>query len=76
MKPYLPYLGIALLLVSIGGWVALAEDGHVDKEERIIRIEKYVEVEIQKLEDEEAIEEYTRELCDDGRLTGDICDED
>ncbi len=70
------YWWILLIGVGVGGWVAVAEDGHTDKEKRITRIEQYVEVEIQKQEDEKAVDEYRKELCDDGRLTGDICDEE
>ena len=75
MKQYLPYIGAALLIFAIGGWVVRAEDGHGEKEQRIQRIEKYVDVEIKKQEGEEEREKYRQELCAAALLPESECKE-
>ena len=66
---------VAVFFSGVGGWIALAEDGHDEREQRIERIEKFVDIEIEKQKGRKAVEEYRRKLCREGKLKPKDCEE-
>ena len=74
------YWWVLLIGFGFGSWAVAQEIGQKTLEQRTVTIAEGVEQlqEIHITEDavEKGKEEAIAELCEDGRLTGDICDED